>query len=110
MQFRLPLSKAVRVVKEAMKIAEPEYVTADELDCEKSFRRQPTDKTPKEVFEMASRKGTSTAWNFIIRDDHPFPVVDIGCCTGVGVVYFLWIHIPVDKALELARKHKLKEL
>jgi hypothetical protein len=104
--FKLPRLKAKKVIKEAISIAKS--VTADELDCNKSFYRETTSKSIDEIFQMGL-KNKNTMWHFCIRY-YPEKRTDIGLSTGSGVTYFLWINMDVDKAYKLAEKYKLKPL
>lgn len=109
--FKLPRNKAEKVIHEA--IALSKSIIVDELDCSKSFRRQPTTKSVAEVFLMGVRN-KDTMWNFIIRNRKWNDLIstDIGFSTMPihGVSYFLWINLEIDAAYKLAEKHKLKRL
>jgi hypothetical protein len=110
--FKLPKSKAEKVIREAMSIAK--WIKADQLDCNVSFARKDTDKTPEEVLKMGL-KDKNTFWNFIIRyKDGCLPSrSDIGLSVrpvGSEIEYFLWIDVDVDKAYDLVMKHKLKQI
>ena len=110
--FRLPRSKAEKVIREAMSISK--WIKADELDCNVSFARKDTDKTPEEVLKMGL-KDKNTFWNFIIRDSKDW--IEANSDIGLSVrpvkletTYFLWIDVDVDKAYDLAMKYKLKRI
>ena len=108
--FKLPRSKAKKVIREAMDISKS--IRVDELDCSKSLTRQSTSKTVSEILEMGF-KDKDTMWHFCIRY-HPYSdepkSTDIGLSTGLWVTYFLWIDVDVNKAFQLANKYKLKLL
>ena len=108
--FKLPKSKAEKVIREAMSIAK--WIKTDQLDCNISFARQDTNKTPDEVLKMGL-KDKNTFWNFIIRESKDWidASSDIGLSVkpvGLEIEYFLWIDVDVDKAYDLAMKYKLK--
>ena len=106
--FKLPRSKAEKVIREAINISKS--VVVDELDCAKSWCRQPTTKTTEEVFTMGI-ENKDTMWHFIIRHwSNSNPSTDIGLSTMpiYGVSYFLWINLEIDAAYKLAEKYKLK--
>jgi len=109
--FQLSRSKAKKVIQEAMAISKS--ISVDELDCSKSYARQPTLKTSDEIFDMALKDKVSF-WYFAIRyslNDKNKPLkTDIGLSTGSAVVYFLWIDIDVKEAYKIAEKYKLKLL
>lgn len=107
--FKLPRSKAERVIREAMSMAK--WIKTDQLDCNVSVARQDTDKTPEEVLKMGL-KDKNTLWHFVIRyriENIPART-DIGLSTGIGtgITYFLWTDVDVAKAYDLAMKYKLK--
>lgn len=107
--FKIPKSKAKKVIQDALDIAKD--VRVEELNCQKSFRRVPTKKSVSEVFRMGLNN-SNTLWHFCIRyweSDITINSTDIGLSTGPsGITYFLWIDVERDKAYDLARKHKLK--
>jgi hypothetical protein len=109
--FQLPKSKANKVIQEAMDMAKS--ISVDELDCTKSYARQPTLKTADEIFDMAKQDACSF-WYFCIRysltNENKSLKTDIGLSTGMKIVYFLWIDVDVEKAYKLAKKYKLKRL
>jgi hypothetical protein len=105
--FKIPLTKAKQVLEAAMALAY--HVYCDELDCSKSFSRQPTNKTPQEVFEIGL-KTPRTLYTFIYRDwEKKF--FDVGLST-IGQVpnYFLWISLDIENGEKLIKKFKLKSL
>jgi hypothetical protein len=105
--FKLTKDKAETVIREAMTMAK--WIKTDELNCELSFSRQNTTKTPDEVLVMGL-KDELTMWHFVIRyEDRNIPsMTDIGLSTGLGITYFLWIDVDADAAYDLAKKYKLK--
>lgn len=108
--YRIPLAKARQVLEAAMALAYHFY--CDELDCSKSFARQPTDKTSREVLEIGLRT-PGTLYNFIYRDyrawDKEF--FDVGLSTiGQAPNYFLWISLDIEDGEKLIKKFKLKPL
>lgn len=110
--FKLPRFKAEKVIREAMSIAKS--IKADQLDCNVSFARQDTNKTPEEVLKMGL-KDKNTFWTFIVRykDGYLPSRSDIGLSVkpvGSEITYFLWIDVDVNKAYDLAMKYKLKQL
>jgi hypothetical protein len=108
--FKLPPSKAKKVIQEAIDISTSLIV--EELDCRKSICRQKTKKTTDEVFQMGLDH-SDTLWHFCIRRwecKNNLTFTDIGLSTGpsTGITYFLWINVDAGKAYDLARKYKLK--
>jgi len=107
--FKLTKLKARRVIKEAMSVAKS--IIVDELDCNKSFRRVPTKKTPEEILKLAfDNKCEFIRWHFVVRPNRADNRTDIGCSVGLLKTYFLWIDVPLEKAMEIANKYKLKVL
>ena len=107
--FIVPKKKAKKVMEEAISLANS--VKTDELDCNISFARKSTDKTSLEVLRMGL-KNDNTLWIFVIRKNPEYypPHTDIGCRTGRDPEYFLWIDMDIDKAMEIVKKYKLKQL
>jgi hypothetical protein len=107
--FKIPRSKAKKVIQEALDMAK--YVRVEELNCKESFRRRPTKKSVAEVFQMGL-DNSNTLWHFCIRywESNIINIsTDIGLSTGPsGITYFLWIDVEHDKAYKLAEKYKLK--
>ena len=85
-------------------------VHADELDCSKSFVRQYTKKTPREVLELGL-KSKGTFWSFIHRDaicGDP-EKWDLGCrTTGTKADYFLWIDLTPEQGQKLILEYNLE--
>ena len=91
------------------------HVYCDELDCSKSFSRQPTNKTPQEVFEIGL-KTPGTLYTFIRRVRRDYrgfekEFFDVGLSTiGQAPNYFLWISLDIENGEKLIKKFKLKSL
>lgn len=108
--FKIPLPKAKQVLEAAMALSY--RVWCDELDCSKGFARQPTNKTPQEVFEIGL-KTPGTLYTFIRRDYRGFEkeFFDVGLSTiGQAPNYFLWISLDIENGEKLIKKFKLKFL
>ena len=103
MRISYHLPKPEPVIRAAMKVGK---VWVDELDCSKSFSRQPTKKTVKEILQMCLNSN-NTFWVFIERD-FPKQYFDVGCCTMTTPDYFLWIEIPYEDGVKLIKRYKLK--
>jgi hypothetical protein len=88
-------------------------VWTDELDCNKSLSRTRTDKTPKEVIDIAEKSGFSH-YVFILRNSmgREDPYIEAGIRTdgGNGKDYFLWINIKPEKLEYFLNKYKLKNM
>jgi len=108
--YKIPRAKAKQVLEAAMALAY--HVHCDELDCSKSFARQPTDKTPQEVFEIGL-KTPGTLYTFIHRDYRGWEqdFFDVGLST-IGQVpnYFLWISLDIENGEKLIKTFKLRPL
>lgn len=94
-------------LEECMSVAD--HVWTDELDCKKSFARQPTDKTPKEVLELGLK--TKSHYTFIYRAGYNEPdYFETGLSTiGNTPNYFLWINLSIEQGLKMIEKWGLKE-
>lgn len=104
--YKLPRSLAPRIVAEAMLVAES--VRCDELDCSQSWARQPTGKTPAEVYEIGKSR-SDTHWTFIRKKDFPEEYFDVGLSTiGVTPTYFLWVRLSIDTGEKLIAKYELR--
>jgi hypothetical protein len=90
-------------------VAVADKVWADELDCSKSFARQPTDKTVEEVLEIGLN--TKSHYTFIFREGYGQPdYFETGLSTlGNHPDYFLWINLGVEQGLKMIEKWGVKE-
>jgi hypothetical protein len=108
--FKLPRTKAKKVISEAMKLSNSVYV--EELDCRKSFSRVPTILTATEIFSKGLKE-KNTLWHYVIRSRNFGPETDIGLSTmptNNDPTYFLWINMDTKMAFDLAKKYKLKRM
>lgn len=109
--YLLPPDIAEAVIRDSMAVAS--VVRTDQLDCNVSWARQPTDKTPEQVIRLGV-KGKNTLWNFIWRT-YPVEYVDVGLVTTVHVPskrasidYFLWLELSPENAQDIISKYKLQ--
>jgi len=110
--FKLPKSKAEKVLGEALKIATT--ITVDQLDCIKSFCRTPTIKTTDEILKMGV-ESPNTHYVFIINGYNNSineSMTDIGLSVSAkdNITYFLWINVDRELAYGLVKKYKLKSM
>jgi hypothetical protein len=104
--FKVPKSRAEECIREALKLSY--FVNVDELDCSKSFARQPTNKTVGEILEIGF-KYKSTLYNFIYKDvafvgEEPY--YDVGFSTvGLKPEYFLWLKLTPENGQKLIEKY-----
>ncbi len=107
--FKLPIDK--KELKEfleyCMSIAEK--VWADELDCKKSYARQPTDRTPEEVLKMGLEIPSNFV--FVLRNGYTSPnYFETGLSTlTTHPYYYLWITLSVEDGLKVIEKYNLQQ-
>lgn len=108
--FKLPRSKAKKVIDEAIRLKKS--IIIDELNCDISCRRRPTKKTIEEILKIGF-DDSNTQWHFIIRKSHYTidTTTDIGLTTNNGAItYFLWIDMDRMDAYNLAKRYTLKRI
>lgn len=97
------------LIPEAIKLSSS--IKTDELDCSKSFSRQPTDKTPEEILQIGL-DDERTVWTFIEKNMsfmNEGSYFDVGCSTASGNPrYLLWINLSIDDGKKLISKYKLE--
>jgi hypothetical protein len=96
MEYRIPKGKAGELLLKAISLSKD--VKVDELDCAKSFRRQPTDKTIEEVLKIGLEDGAS--FHFIYRLECG-GYFDVGLRTCGDIDYFLWIKLNYEQGRKL---------
>ena len=107
----VPTSVATRrrIYRAALRASYRSWV--DELDCSKSFARQPSDRSFDEVLESCLRIPRAH-WSIIRREaigDRPLHY-EFGCSTlGTRPEYFIWVSVRPQLAEQLLRKEKLLE-
>ena len=92
-----------------------ELTTVEVLNCAKSFRRQPTDYTPVEFFELFGTRKLHTVFKY-----HPNcrgigkHLYEVGCCTmdahDHDADYFLFIYTSIEDGEKLIKKYSLNEI
>lgn len=104
--FIFPQNKK-EFLEDCMAVADKTWV--DELDCSKSWLRQPTDKTPVEVLELGLK--IKSHYTFIFRQGYGHPdYFEAGLSTICKTPdYFLWINLSVEQGLKMIEKWGLKE-
>lgn len=89
-------------------------IRVDELDCRKSFQRQPTKLSLEDALALAQEY--ETPWTFIHRQafGKEQSYYELGCRINSsavnGVEYFIWIEVSELDGSELAAKHGLAAL
>lgn len=108
--YVLPPKEIREIIDDCIYLSYNTYV--DELDCSKSFTRQPTmDKSLEEVLKIAFAE-PKTRWSFIFRKGWGAErdYWEVGSRTAFGEVdYFLWINLDVTAGKEIIRKYGLRE-
>jgi len=119
LQYKIPPEHAKVILSDAMECARRIFV--DELDCSKSFRRVPSDKTPQEILDMGLND-SKTKYHCILRDLSFLPQEfkdndgrnpnrnywDVGLSTiGMTPEYFLWIELEEYVGYEFVKARKL---
>lgn len=106
--YEIPKPKRKSIILEALNLAY--YKEVDELDCSKSFARQPTNKSIDEVLKIAFTD-KKALYNFIFRKMDYFgeeDYFDVGFSTlGTEPNYFLWLKLTPEDGFKLIEKYKL---
>lgn len=114
--YHLPDATAKKLILDAVSVAQS--INVDELNCDKSFRRRPTNKTVDEIISLGFLCN-HTHYSFIFRDtsflpqEYPenHPYFDVGLSTMTTPTdYFLWIKLSPEEGRKLIEKYKLEEL
>jgi len=110
-QYDIPKNKRKSVIEDALEVS---FLTeTDELDCNKSFSRYSSNKTPQEVLELCLSK--SAHFVFILKDEREQfgekDYFDVGCSTlTASPDYFLFISLSIEDGNKLIKKHDLKKM
>ena len=119
--YIIPLEKAESIFREAKEIARKWWI--DELDCSKSFSRQPSQKTFEEMMEICKDDNIKKHLTYIYRDQYFLPqneyfdddgkdinrnYWDIGFITiCLKPDHFLWIELEEEDGEKLIDKYQL---
>lgn len=119
MIFNIPKSISEDFMKECLSLSK--HIRIDELDCVKSWMRQPSQLTLEDATNLIL-KASESYFTFVLRNGYhsQFGGADARywefCLSGIKktedlnyVEIFIWIEIEEEAGLQLVEKYKLKK-
>jgi hypothetical protein len=106
--YKLDKKTAKKLLPAAILAADK--VMVDQLDCEVSWCRQRSDKTPEQVLEIVAKGERKVMYSFIWREIGEY--WDVGCSIygGREPDLFLWINLSPEVGETFIEKYKLQQL
>ena len=100
---KLKLADRKKIINDAFAVNDTWRV--DELDCSKSWRRQPIEMSFEDIMKKFDK---SCHFTVIHRKDFSEEYGEVGFCTMSDPSYFLWIYLPIPELDKLVFKYSLQ--